>query len=134
LDPLVALLVALLILRAAWDLTRRSVAGLVDRPLPEEEDHIIRRILRAYEGNFLEFHDLRHRKAGSERHIDLHLVAARNVTVAEVHTLCDKIERAIQDRLPKAKVLIHVEPCEELCPVCSTRQTCPAKEEKFTRP
>lgn len=134
LDPAVAILVALIILRAAYDLTRRSLAGLLDRPLPEDEGRIIQEILESYAGSFLEFHDLRHRKAGSERHIDLHLVAAKDVTVGEVHALCDKIERTIQERLPKAKVLIHVEPCNEICPSCSSREVCPANREDFSQP
>jgi len=129
LDPLVALAVAVMIIRAAYDLTQRSLAGLVDRPLPEHEDRIIRQVLRSYAGNFPEFHDLKHRKAGSERHIELHLVATRDATVREVHALCDEIEQEIQQRLPKARVLIHVEPCSEVCPRCQHCEVCDGREE-----
>ncbi len=127
LDPLVALGVAVMIMGAAYDLTRRSFGGLVDRPLPEEEDRTIREILGTHDAGFVEFHELRHRKAGSERHIDLHLVVARGTTVGDVHSLCDRIEEEIQAALPGAKVLIHVEPCSEDCPSCRARTSCPCE-------
>lgn len=127
LDPLVAMGVAVMIVRAAYDLTRRSLGGLVDRPLPEEEDRTIREILARHDSGFVEFHELRHRKAGSERHIDLHLVVARGTTVGDVHSLCDRIEAEIQAALTEAKVLIHVEPCSEDCPSCRARASCPCE-------
>ncbi len=124
LDPLVALAVAAMILRAAWDLTRRALAGLLDRPLPPEEDRVIRQVLAEHGAGFVEFHELRHRKAGSERHIDLHLVVGRQRTVGEVHALCDHLEAEIQAALPRARVLIHTEPCSETCPTCVARRGC----------
>jgi cation diffusion facilitator family transporter len=130
LDPLVALIVAAIIVRAAYDLTRRSLAGLVDRPLPVKEDLVIREILSSYSDGFLEFHHLRHRKSGSERHIDLHLVVSRHAKVGEVHRLCDEIERTIESRLARANVIIHVEPCSENCPVCRSHLGCPTSEER----
>jgi cation diffusion facilitator family transporter len=129
LDPLVALAVAVMIIRAAYDLTQRSLGGLVDRPLPEHEDRIIRQVLRSYAGEFPEFHDLKHRKSGPERHIEFHLVATRDATVRKVHALCDEIEREIEKRLPKARVLIHVEPCSEVCPRCQHCEVCEGKGE-----
>lgn len=125
LDPVVALLVAVLILRAAWSLLKRSLEGLLDQPLPAEEDRIIREILGSQEEEFLEFHQLRHRRSGPERHIDLHLVVSPQATVGEVHRLCDRIESLIQERLPRAKVLIHTEPCKRSdCPKCRAREAC----------
>lgn len=128
LDPIAAIAVALLILRMAWSLTRKSVKGLLDVPLPSEEDRVIREIIESNSGNFLEFHELRHRKSGSERHIDLHLVVARDRTVGEVHELTERIRSEIQRRLPRSNVLIHVEPCDEACPTCRARRSCELAE------
>jgi cation diffusion facilitator family transporter len=134
LDPLVAIGVAFMIFRAAYDLTKRSAAGLVDRPLPEEEDLIIRDVLQRCSAQCVEFHDLRHRKSGSERHIDLHLVVAKDTTVGEVHALCDKMEEEIERSLPRAKILIHVEPCSESCPNCDAQKTCEASGKMIHSP
>jgi cation diffusion facilitator family transporter len=112
LDPLVALVVALLILKAGWDLTRQAFFPLVDVSLPQEEEEIIIAVIESFSTHYLEFHKLRTRKAGSERHIDLHLVVPKESPVREVHTLCDIIEDEIENRLPGSHVLIHIEPCK----------------------
>lgn len=121
LDPLVAISVALLIIKAAFNLTKESFMPLVDVSLPEAEQKIIQSIINRHVGEFVEFHELRTRKAGAERYIDLHLVVPKYASVAEVHDLCDNIELEINEKLPGASVLIHAEPCtklEEACPIC----------------
>ena len=111
LDPIVAFGVALMIIKAAFDLTKKAFAPLVDVSLPDEEREIIREVLQVHEAEFVEFHKLRTRKAGSERHVDLHLVVAKYTSVLDVHELCDQIEREINEKLRGTHVLIHAEPC-----------------------
>lgn len=120
LDPLIALAVALLIIRTAFDLTMRSIYELMDKQLPEQELAVITNAINSHAEHFSEFHALRCRKSGSERHIDLHLVVARSITVKEAHALCDRLENEIESSLPRSKVTIHVEPCERLCEDCET--------------
>lgn len=120
LDPLVAMIVALLIIKAAYDLTKEAFMPLVDVSLPEEEHEIISKVLNTHASEFVEFHKLRTRRAGAERHIDLHLVVPKYTPVVEVHELCDEIEHEIYEKLGGAHVLIHAEPCsnrDEVCPV-----------------
>lgn len=120
LDPLAAIFVALLIIKAAYDLTKEAFMPLVDVSLPSHEHEIITEILEAHAAEYVEFHGLRTRRAGSERHIDLHLVVPRLVPVYEVHRLCDQIEVEIAERLPRSSVLIHAEPCSDLNEPCPT--------------
>lgn len=110
LDPLIAIGVALFICKAAYDLTRKSSSGLMDGKLPEEEEHEIRSILNGHCDRFVDFHGLRSRKAGSRRHVDLHLVVPGDIHVAEAHEICDHLEKDIEDQLPNTEVTIHVEP------------------------
>jgi len=138
LDPLVALVVAAMILKASWGLLKRSTDGLLDKGLPEGEEKLIKEILSGYDTSFLEFHELRHRKSGPERHIDLHLVVAPDATVKDVHDLCDEIEKEMREKLPRTNVLIHVEPCNRTdCPKCKAIRSCqtvklsPAEGEAF---
>jgi cation diffusion facilitator family transporter len=118
LDPAVALLVAVMITRAGWQLCRQALSPLIDARLPQEEEEEIVRLIQAHEAEFVEFHDLRTRRAGSERHIDFHLVVHGRRSLQEVHGLCDAIEAAIRERFTRAHVLIHPEPCEESCDYC----------------
>lgn len=122
LDPLVAIAVALLIMRTAYQLTRDSLCNILDMKLPEEEEQAIIKILDDYSTDFVEFHKLRTRKAGSERFIDLHLVVSRENSIETVHYLCNQIEARIEKTLVRAHVLIHSEPCSQHCKSC--KPTC----------
>jgi cation diffusion facilitator family transporter len=118
LDPIIALLVALFILKVAYDVLRRSFGGLVDVKLPEAEENAIRLAILEHVGELVEFHQLRTRKAGSQRYIDLHVVMPRNISLEEAHRMCDHLEQDIGTRLHRASVTIHVEPCNEKCDQC----------------
>lgn len=127
LDPLVAMGVALLIIKAAYDLTKESFMPLVDTALPTAEQEIISSIINRHAHQFVEFHELRTRKAGADRYIDLHLVVPKYASVVEVHELCDQIEREVNQEIPGTSVLIHAEPCaqlEEKCPLCREAEEC----------
>jgi len=139
-DPIIALGVALMIIGAAVDLTKKAFAPLVDVSLPNEERTIIAEVLRLYEDEFVEFHKLRTRKAGAERHIDLHLVVAKYTPVVDVHELCDRIEHEISEKLSLTHVLIHAEPCngrDVACPVedglASSCQRCRGQRSEVRR-
>jgi len=119
LDPIIALAVALLILKAAYDVLRKSFGGLIDVKLPEAEENAIRSCIVEHSGELVGFHELRTRKAGSQRYIDLHLVMPKNASVEEAHRMCDHLEQDIETRLPHSSVTIHVEPCSIECNQCS---------------
>ena len=76
----------------------------------QEELAITAEVIQQFRPQSDGFHELRSRRAGRRRHIDFHLTLPREMTVAESHTICDQIERAIEERLPYSVVLIHVEP------------------------
>jgi cation diffusion facilitator family transporter len=118
LDPIIALLVALLILKAGYDVLRKSFSRLIDVKLPENEENIISAAIMEHVGELVEFHALRTRRAGSQRYIDLHLVMPKNMSVADAHKICDHLEQDIESKLQKASLTIHVEPCNEECEQC----------------
>jgi len=119
LDPIVALLVALIILKVGYDVLRKSFGGVIDVRLPETEESLIRSCILEHSGEMVAFHELRTRKAGSQRYIDLHLVMPRNASVEEAHRMCDHLEQDIETRLHHTDITIHVEPCTIECQQCS---------------
>jgi len=117
LDPVIAIGVAVLILRAAYALTKESSKGLVDEALPLEEEEVVKQAIMTHAPKFVNFHELRTRKSGAERFVDLHLVVNRQMCVLDAHALCEDLEKEIERRLPHTNVLIHLEPCDEsVCP------------------
>jgi cation diffusion facilitator family transporter len=114
LDPIVALFVAALILVQGYRLITEALGQLLDSSLPPEELEIVKRLVADHQGRHVGFHALRSRRAGRQRHLDLHLVVCSEMHVNEAHGLCDTLEQRIADQLPGTDVVIHVEPCNNL--------------------
>jgi len=124
-DPIMAMIVALFIFKIGYDVLKKSFGELVDTRLPEEEEAEIRTCLAGQGCQLVGFHNLRTRKSGSQRHVDLHLVMPKNASVEVSHRICDRLEIDIKSRLPNTSVIIHVEPCTmdyEQCTVSCTIQ------------
>ena len=115
LDPVAALAVAALIVKAAFHLTRQSLGDVIDASLPEEEQRWIDDLVRTVPGVF-GFHGLRTRKAGAQRFVEFHLLVDRGLSVAASHKLSHDVSDAIEKRFSGASVTIHVEPCDGSCP------------------
>jgi cation diffusion facilitator family transporter len=115
LDPVVAILVAVMIMKAAWDLTRESARDLLDVSLPQHDVSWIANFVADGWPQVRSFHNLRTRKAGPNRFIDFHLVVDERMSVSDAHALGDEIVGAIKERFPESRVHIHVEPCDHQC-------------------
>ncbi len=123
-DPLLAIIVAFIILKASYDLTKRSVSGIMDMKLSDKEENIIKSIITEHYSQYAEYHDLRTRMSGAERYVDLHLVVPKNQQVAEAHEFCDHLEKDIKEKIPNLSILIHIEPCEADCEICRKLDVC----------
>jgi len=117
-DPILALAVSLLILRATYRVGRMAFGGLIDVSLPQAEENELISCIREHTSQLAGFHAIRTRKAGSQRFIDLHLMLPKNASVEEAHQMCDHLEQDIEKRLPNSNVTIHVEPCSTECDQC----------------
>jgi cation diffusion facilitator family transporter len=113
LDPLLALLVAVNILWEGWKVVGSSVNGLMDRAVDPDETIHIRDVISANSQGALEVHDLKTRIAGRATFIEFHLVVDADMTVAQSHVICDRIEEALRAEIPSVRVVIHVEPDNE---------------------
>ena len=126
-DPIIAMLVSLFIIKVAFDVLRKSFGGLMDQRLPEEEENTIRLSIMEHGYEVVGFHKLRTRKSGNQRYVDLHIVMPKEVSIEDAHRLCDHLEEDIRDKLRQVNVTIHVEPCREECAgcyvICDIRKT-----------
>ncbi|MFP3868268.1 MAG: cation diffusion facilitator family transporter [Desulfobacteraceae bacterium] len=109
-DTIPALLVGLVILYTAFKITWKSLAGLIDTRLPEIEEGEIRSLVQSF-SPVLELTQLKSRKSGPTRHLDLNLLICGRESLTKIHSLCDEIEDKIKARFPRAEVQIHPEPC-----------------------
>jgi cation diffusion facilitator family transporter len=120
LDPLIAIGVAIVIMKAAYDLTRRSIADLIDHSIPAADQQRIQEIICDHASVYAGFHDLKTRRSGPEIFIEFHLVVPGDVTVLQVHDLSDHIESDLKIEFPRANITIHAEPCNEGCTRCGS--------------
>jgi cation diffusion facilitator family transporter len=117
LDPVIALVVAAAIVVAGVRLLTRSSRVLVDEALPAEELDAIRATVRAFGARgVVGFHELRARRAGARRHVDLHVQFRSGTSLEAAHRTAEDLEDAIAERLAGADVLIHLEPEDRVRP------------------
>jgi cation diffusion facilitator family transporter len=110
-DSITALIVAAAIVVAGVRIIRRSSGVLVDEALPDAEvDRIEAAIAAARTEEVAGYHKLRSRRAGARRYVDLHVQYRSGTSLERAHALAHEMRDAIEAVLPRAEVLIHVEP------------------------
>ncbi|HPC46876.1 MAG TPA: cation diffusion facilitator family transporter, partial [Deltaproteobacteria bacterium] len=114
-DPVAALAVAALILRAAWRLTVKSARDLMDTALPSGEMNAIEDLITTRHPEILGFHKLRARRSGHVRFVEFHMLVDPGMSVESSHGITDMLAREISEMLPGSVVTIHVEPCDGRC-------------------
>jgi cation diffusion facilitator family transporter len=130
LDPLAALAVAALIVRAAWHLTKRATRDLLDEHLPTAEEAAVRELIIRRVPTVHGFHHLRTRRSGATRFVEFHLLVGGEMSVADSHRITEELTREIRAALPGASVTIHIEPCDARCgPGCAAARGCLLDEE-----
>jgi ferrous-iron efflux pump FieF len=110
-DPLISILISAFILWSAFRVARDSVDVLMDRRLPQEVDETVAGVVRRFhpEG-VIGFHDLRTRRSGSVKFIELHLEVTRDQSFIGAHDLTERVINAIETEIPRSRVQIHCDP------------------------
>ncbi|MBV5316777.1 MAG: cation transporter [Desulfobulbaceae bacterium] len=112
-DPIVALLVAGNIVWTGVGLVRRSVDGLMDVVLPDEEQQLIEKVMVKYREKGVDFHALRTRQAASHRFISVHMLVPGDWTVHDAHHMAENFEGDLRAELGDALVSTHLEPIDD---------------------
>lgn len=118
LDPIVAIIVAIFILKESFELLKNAFNPLLDVKLSDKEINTIETTISKFRSDYCEFHNLRTRKSGNIKCIDLHMVFPENMSLKDAHDICDDIENDLENSLKNTEVLIHLESCTHSCPTC----------------
>jgi len=113
LDPLLALLVAVIIIRMGIGVVRKASTDLMDQSSPELERRI-QEVMGAT-GGYIEYHDIKTRKNGNNYFAEFHLCVKGDMTVRDSHRLTDGIEAELRKDFPSIQVNIHVESEDQCC-------------------
>ncbi|HKO26621.1 MAG TPA: cation diffusion facilitator family transporter [Solirubrobacteraceae bacterium] len=116
-DPAVALAVATSIVITGVRLLTRSSRVLVDESLPIRELDQIREAIASFApGGVVGYHELRTRRAGARRYVDLHVQFRAGTSLEDAHRTAHELQQEIAARLAGADVLIHLEPQDRVRP------------------
>ena len=122
LDPIIAILVAVIIFRAGYSISKNASSNLLDHSLPKENTDKIKQIIKTHSNCVsLKENSLKARQVGPTKDIDMILQFPNNTSICECHKICDIIEKQIQLLYPNCSISIHSEPicynkhCQNLC-------------------
>ncbi|MDT7603463.1 MAG: ferrous-iron efflux pump FieF [Acidobacteriota bacterium] len=110
-DPIFSIAISIYILATAFSVARESVDVLMDKKLPPDVDEKVAEIVNRYKGaGVLGVHDIRTRRSGSFKFIDLHIEIERAKTFEESHDLTVHVIRDIETEIPRSRVQVHTDP------------------------
>ena len=126
LDPIIAIMVALLIFNAGLKITKKTLSNLLDHSLSDEEIAKIKAIINNYSNvATLKENGIKARQIGPSWDIDLILCFDKDITICECHKICNEIEDKICSIFSNSSISIHSEPicykkdcqmsCKNLC-------------------
>ena len=110
LDPLLAIGVALNILREGGHLAWRSVEGLMDSAVEPEVRAQIDRTLAQFDQQTIRFDHLVTRRAGQRRFVDLHMHMPEHWSLGRAAALRGDVERALMTEVPGLRASIQLLP------------------------
>lgn len=111
LDPIIAILVAIFVLKAGFEISKETLNNLLDGTLPIEDIDTIKEIIKTYNNSCLRgFKNLKARRSGPLKDIEITMLFPKDMTISECHKICDEIESLLKQRLGNCDILIHAEP------------------------
>ena len=110
LDPVIAIAVALNILRVGASLVRQSAGGLMDEALETEHRSAIEAVLQAHSHNEVHFDHITSRRAGQRRFVDLHMHMPADWTLGRAAAERGAVEQALTQAVPGLRASIQLLP------------------------
>ena len=111
-DSLVAIAVALNILREGARLVRSSYEGLMDRAVEPEVRQQIDQVLEGFTHHAIRFDHLHTRRAGKRRFVDVHMHMPSGWTLGRAAAVRTSVEQALMSAVPGLRATIQLLPME----------------------
>lgn len=130
LDNVVALIFGFIILITGYKILIKSVGGIMDEADYGTLNQIIVLLNEKRKYNWIDIHNMRIIKYGSNLHIDCHLTLPWYISLEESHQEVTEFEELINIHVPnKVEFFVHTDPCLPTC--CKLCQVSECKERKF---
>jgi len=110
LDPLCAVIVALMILKAGIKLTWEAIGQLLDHSLSQDELKLVKSHIKQYAPVIKGYGAIKTRRSGSCRLVYMELIVDGAMNVEEAHALGDQVAESIKEHFPDCQISFHLEP------------------------
>jgi cation diffusion facilitator family transporter len=119
-DPLVSIALAIGILITGYRLIRTSLAGLMDEADHQMLEQVAQVLNENRKDNWVDMHNLRIVKYGSQVHIDSHLTLPYYYDLEASHAEVTAVEKLVEEKFhSQVELFIHADPClEHSCAIC----------------
>lgn len=131
-DPVVALMMAVLLLKAGYKIVRRSVSALVDEIEPGALNDLSKCFMSHRQPGIIDIHQVKVIRSGRFHHVDAHLVVPEFWNISQAHEVMENFEKAVVKSYPyDGEIAFHLDPCDrKYCQMCDL-ETCTVRQEKF---
>lgn len=111
LDPIIAIIVAIFILKSGFSISKNTMDNLLDKSLPTAELEKIEKIINGFRAEGISgYKDLKAKNVGPDKQIEMTLLFPKNMTIETCHNICDNIENGIKAEFGNCNISIHAEP------------------------
>lgn len=133
-DSALSLLLSVIIIYNGFQITRQSVARLMDETDAPTLDRVVTLLNVHKDHNWIDVHNLRVQKYGSDLHIDCHLTLPYYWELSRVHDEVHHFEDTLKDGFKgEVEIFVHTDPCmKECCHYCRVAD-CPVRASAFVR-
>ncbi len=108
-DPVIAIVVALIILKTGFSISKETLNNLLDGSIPPADITKIEEILKNNQV-IKGYKNIKGRKAGQYKEIELTLLFNPDMKISCCHNICDQVESSIKEALGNVSIVIHSEP------------------------
>lgn len=132
LDKIIALTMSIFIMRSGYLIIRQSLAGIMDQQDMDLLKQMVRILNDNKKVNWIDLHNLRVIKYGSQLHIDCHLTVPWYLNVKEAHAEIDDLTNLIRTNFEDSvEFFVHTDGCLPFsCRLCN-KFTCPVRQYPF---
>jgi cation diffusion facilitator family transporter len=133
-DSAVAIVFALIIMIAGYNIVRESLAGIMD----EADTNLLKKMVATLNSNrkenWIDLHNLRIIKYGGTIHLDCHLTVPWYLNVFEAHTEIESLSELVKDEFGESmELFVHSDPCVSFsCRIC-TKEDCTVRQHPFAK-
>lgn len=132
LDKVIALTMSIFIMRSGYLIIRQSLAGIMDQQDMALLTQLVQVLNDNKKVNWVDLHNLRVIKYGSQLHIDCHLTVPWYLNVHEAHAEIDRLINLIRTNFEDSiEFFVHTDGCLPFsCKLCK-KFTCPVRQHPF---